>query len=294
MVNLERFKRYILLSWKLWRQLLSPRTETVSGRVINKSDHNRLTLFHLSLMMVVAGGVSYGVMRYLRPLSLEFPVLALIILSIVSAITTLIWLVMVTSAITRENQQGTYDLLSLAPSGKMGASWSITIKTLHQQKLFHWIEIGRRWFTGLVLLLFMSLLTLILLSTILETLIPPSEVVILFFEVMVFSILTYLEHIQSLLQGVLIAMLLPHFIRRSIDAAAAASLAYICLQGILLAVFLIGVLIIQTIFIVNEWQYSSILPQLLLLFAIREMSIYALWKLLSWQLSGELRDLKQI
>ena len=287
MESTERQNRYFLLSWKLWMQLLYPRENAVFERVITQNHKNKFTLYHLCLMMLAGGVLSYGIVRFLRPLGIEFPIMAMIVLAIFSSIITLIWLVAIVTNITHEYQQATYDLICVAPMGKMGANWSIVTGTLHRQDLFGWIDSGRKWFSGLIFLILLSILLPVILSTAGESWNSALQNFILFLEVLVFIVFTYVEYIQSVLQGVLIALLIPRFIRRAGDVVVWALFSFITLQVVMVTIFLIVSILIKYIYSLNNWQYLSILPQLLLLFAMREVCIHRSWKLLSHQLNAE-------
>lgn len=286
--------RYFLLSWKLWNQLLYPRESAVFNRISTQNHKNKFTIYHLCLMMLAGAVISYGIVNYLRPLGFEFPILALLVFVIFSSIITLMWLVTIAANITHEYQQATYDLICVTPLGKLGANWSIVTGILHRQDLFRWIDTVRKWLSGLILLIFLSVLVPVILSTVGDNRSSSLEGIILFLDVLAFVVFTYVEYIQSVLQSVLIAMLVPRFIRRTSDAVLWSLFSFITLQLVMVIIFLAVGVLIQYIVIVNSWQLVSILPQLLLLFTMREVCIYSLWRLLSYQLNAETDEINHI
>lgn len=288
------YNRYVLLSWKLWKHLLYPRENAVFERVITQNPKQRLTIYHLSLLFLAGGILSYGVISFLRPLGTDFPIIAVIVLAVFSSIITIRWLVAIIENITHEHQHATYDLLCITPLGKMGVNLSIVTGTLHQQDIFRWIDSGRRWLSGLTLLIFLSVLVPIILSTVGDNRNSSFEGMILFLDVVGFVVITYVEYIQSVLLGVLIAIAIPQFIRRTGDGTVWAIFVFITLQIVTITIFLVMNIFTVYIFRLNDWQYLSILPQLLLFFAMREGCIYTLWKRLSHQLNAESDDIQQI
>jgi len=287
-------KHYFLLSWKLWKHLRYPHENAVFTRLVTQKRQHKFTISEASLALLCGGIIGYGVVSHLRPLGLEFPIVTLIVLAIFSSIITVLWLVTIAANITHEHQQATYDLICVSPLGKIGVNWSIATGTLHRQNLFRFVELARRWFTGLILLVQASVLLPIILTTVGDGRNRPYEGVMLCLDVLVFVISTYVEYIQTVLQGVLIAMLVPRYVHRAANVGVWTTVAFITLQVVMITVFLLGGIVIQFVFTANNWQYPSILPQLVLLFVMREICIFVLWKSLSHQLNAKAYDLNQV
>jgi|GEM_PF-3165509 len=290
----EWHDRFVPLSWTLWWQLLNPHESAVFMRVIDNEHQYRLTLFHFSLMLAGGIGLSFGVVNYLRPLALEFPVIALVVLTIFSSIITIVWLISIATKITQEYQRETLDLVCVTPSGQIGAYWSIATGILHRQDLFRWIHSIHRWLSGFVLLFFASALVPVVISSIGEGTGTSQEATVLVLEVLLFVVCVYAGHVQTVLPAILIAMLIPRIIRRATDVTIWGIFIFVTLQIMMMTVFLVGGGIANLIFIENAWLPGSIIPQLLVLYLIREVVIHALWKLLSLQLDTNIDDVKQL
>jgi hypothetical protein len=272
---------YPMLSWRLWQQLHQPPEHPVFWRTLKLLPKYQLPASILWLILLVTIAVSYVIGIYLVQFEVPIMILWLTMLASFSCAYMVIWIIHISQTIAREQQQATYDPICMTPSGAMGANWAFATGILHRGDRLHWIDFGRKLLSGLFLLiLLMALLTI----TFREGLFTTGEPLQLFLEIALFTLMSYIDHVQALVLGVLIAMLVPIAIRNATDVHIWAVFIFITLQVFTLTTLVLVSQLMLSHMVGYHWQFSAML---FLLYGLREGLIHFFWKILSYQLNAE-------
>lgn len=280
---------YYFFSWMLWKHFLHPPESPVFWRTI-KQGPNRFAS-QLGLALLATSIMSYSISGYFTQFSVSFSIIILIALAIFSCSYLVIWIASISSTIAGEHRQATYDLICMTPSGAIGMNWALATGILHRNDMLNWIDFGRKLLSGLILLILLMVLVAISVHKGWNNIFEPLQ---LFFDVIFLTILSYIDHVQSVVLGVLIAMLIPITVRNVTDVHIWSVFIFMTLQVIMLTLFLVVSVLFPPYVKANHWQVSPIIPMLLLLYTMRESCIYIAWKVLSHQLNAEIYDLGEI
>ncbi|QPC84682.1 hypothetical protein G4Y79_09975 [Phototrophicus methaneseepsis] len=278
---------YLSLSWNLWRFLLYPPENPIFRRVVNKDFGYKSTIAYTAVMMLIAAIVSVMVCVYLAQFRFLFPIILLIVLTIFSSAITVFWMIGVISEINYEYDRDTYDLICVAPSGVMGANWSIAAGIVHRRDIFSWVDFGRRAFSSLLFFILLIVFLMLILVSLQNGGNHPLEWFLLLIEIAILAIFTYAEYVHSVILGLFVALFCSQYVHQGMDTGIGAILLFIALQMLVLMIFLFGNLIIPSHVVFKGQQLSFFLPQVLLLYATHEVFIFILWSLFLYRTNAD-------
>ena len=268
-----------LLTWILWYFLLHPPEHPVFHRTLRRASQSSLPLPLIWFTLVVACVVGYSMWAFLLNFNASVALLLPLTMLLLSSVYVVVWIANISLAIIREQQQATYDPICMAPSGAIGANWSLATGILHRGDRFSWIDLGRRLLSGLLLLILtMALLTI----TFHKGLRDIAQPLWLMLDILLLTLMSYIDHVQSVVLGVLIAMLMPLYIRNATDVHLWSVFIFITLQVITLTVFVFVSLLALNYF---KFNHLDIAFSLLIHYLLREIFIHIVWNRLSHQLN---------
>ncbi len=221
------------------------------------------------------------------------------ILAFAGLIYSIGWSVGIANLIGKERVRGTFDLLSLCPSGPLGMSWAIATGYLYHHRTFKNITSPGNVFIRVMLA--GSLIALVDLQALLA---PGVDWTILLWTLLsrlaAAAVALYIDQVQSLVLGALVGMVMPGIARERVNAQLYAFAAYIGAQlATYFVTIMVGFYLIPLLF--DRLSLAGIgadavivLLRLALFFGTRELLIRLLWRRLVEQLNpdpGEIRTL---
>ncbi len=217
----------------------------------------------------------------------------------------LYWAIRIASAIARERERGTFELLSTSPYGPFSASWAICTGCQYYDQTFNGVGAQRVWFSRIFFL------TLLLISGLLslpeahglgvpnntsenfaESLLSVIELV------SVLALAFHIDDIHSTVIGSLVGVIVPLFARNRLDARVGAFVGFLALQITAYAVvWVIGFMFmpnLNTNLSLSASVAALALPleQLAVFFIVRELIARVLWSVNSLLLDGDVSDLR--
>ncbi|MEO8395392.1 MAG: hypothetical protein ABI700_20530, partial [Chloroflexota bacterium] len=202
----------------------------------------------------------------------------------------LYWAIRVGSAIARERERGTFELLSTSPYGPFSASWAICTGCQYYDQTFNGVGAQRVWFSRiffLTLLLMSGLLSLPeahglgvpnnTSANFLESLLSVIEMVC------VLALAFQIDDIHSTVIGSLVGVIVPLFARNRLDARIGAFVGFLVLQiTAYIFVWVIGFMAIPELnanLSLSATVAALALPleQLVVFFIVRECIARVLW-----------------
>ena len=272
-----------LLPWMVWQRLRHPTTRAIYYRV-----HRSQAVFRGQWWFVWVVVCVFAVLFCIDGLQrLNFappmPVLMLVFMSLFSTLYLVPWIFEISTAMYREYNRETYDLLCVLPAGAAGVDLAISAACLHRNDLLRWTDFVRLGLSGLILFVFLIILVPILFT------LPNSEFsefLHLLIEMSALVMISYLEHVQSILMGVMLAMLLSHMSRTQTNTNFQGVVVFIGIQ----AVSLLLVLLLTQWLAHQSDTGSPIVASLVLFFALRHALIIFLWSHLSSYWNVDLSD----
>lgn len=200
-----------------------------------------------------------------------------------------IWTTNISMAIVKVRDQGFYDQLCVLPPGAIGANWALCKAYLHHDDTLGLVNILRKSIIGILLCIFLLLL---LAAASRQTALDLVQLTRLFLDMITLAAASYIDHVQSILLGSLIGMLVPVYARSSIDARFWPPLIFLTLQIVTVIIaLLIGQLVIPGIyqaFGLTGWfvQLSPPVLNLVVFYLTRASFILIAWRVLVYQLNG--------
>ena len=268
-----------MLTWTLWRALRKPPfAHPLYQQIIGRP----ASPMAASLSCVVV---------------LVAPLLLLPALLFLSTVYGLRWAMQIASAIAVERETGRFDLLALAPDGAFGVSRAIMSAYLHRHESLSQIQSVGGWILRLAFMLTILLALTSLAEPILTTDYAPNvneAIMVLYVVTMVAAI--YIDHLQSIVIGLLVGMGLSTFAPRRLDASMGALLSYLLLQvAAYVVIVLIGFTLIPALLGAIPAPYNTILLALLrlaTLYLVRELLIRWLWSVVVRQTNAAASELE--
>lgn len=275
-----------MLTWKLWRALCSPpyAHPLFQRTIMAHTVHSRIRRF----TELMAGYVVICALATLIwPLLFTNPAIILLLMAAGSnTLYGMTWAFRVSTAIAREHELETYDLLCLQPCGALGTGWVLCVGNLYRSPLFRGLRLIMPMISISVTLALVIALTIPILLAISSsgetesiqlfvTLIYALSLAVAFF---------YIDHVQSILLANLLGMIMPTYLPDRLYAGLWAVSGFLLLQ---LAVYLITLVasflitpIFQDVFTLHISLVLSIL-RLLIFYALREGLILVIWQMLA-------------
>jgi hypothetical protein len=284
--HLKRYVSHFLLTWYLWKHLLHPPEHPVFRRTIKTTYHYKLPLPIIWFALIVASFSCYSLWVVLLNFKVSIAVLLPLTMLLFSCTYVVLWISNICLTLIKEQEQRTYDTMSISPLGALGANWAICTAILHRHDTLAWLDFVRRLLSGLIL--FILLIVLLTIAFIKEDALNIWQPLGLLLDIAALTFMAYADHVQSVVLGSLIALLLPHYIRNSNDVHIWAVFVFITLQSLAFIIFLAVMLMLKNLTPDNHY---SIVVGLLLFYALREVMIYVAWYTLAYHLNGNLAEL---
>jgi hypothetical protein len=230
--------------------------------VIGLSEYSPVVLMFLLPLMLFGTGLLYGIECALR----------------------------ISHVIIREQENGTFALLSLSPPGQLGMSWVIGTTSLYRNREFDQLHsiIKNGLAITLLVITWFSLLALLFFYPALSPRTEGAMVVLpIYFTLILVLGVSYLDYIQSVILGCMIGLLVPTFRENSLNSAVYALGGFLLVDvGTLLFTALVGVVVLPQAYDLlgvygEAANWSLVVLSLATLVSAREMVIRTLWALLA-------------
>jgi hypothetical protein len=279
-----------LLTWILWHRLLHPGAHPLFQRTLNISDMNLTTPYLVWIVPLICCGIS------ILPIQLNSPMtilLSMVFILFSSSLYVIGWIIDISVAIGREHERRTYELLCLPPSGSMGVNWAICTAGLNRSDALGWINLAHKLVSGLFLfILLLALMTIASRPDVFELF----QFLGLVLDIVALAAAAYCDHVQSIVLGSLIGMLVPTYSRYGFNLRIWPVGVFLTLKAVafLAALFTRQTLIpgLYEMFQLTGW-FAEISPPLLTLavfYLMHEGFITTLWRTLAYRLNADPAD----
>lgn len=288
-----------MVTWLLWRRLRT-------------LPHQQIPWWHQPeatkkprrwLQLLIGLTLATGVMIWLIQTPIAFLAILWILLALPfgflflnGLLYGLYWAVQISTTLAREYELGHFSMLSLTPHGGIGASWLWATTIVNRNNTLHKLHIMVRAVVIIALLtLLLAFITVYISaqnspSTRIASFGGLTSIVLLALVV----VALFFEHMQSIVIGSLLGMLIPARLPTVFDARIWSVGVYLLLQLGFYALMVIAIGILPLLFrligFVGNW--ADLIHGLLLLlifFALREGIIRLLWRNLNYQLNADVR-----
>jgi hypothetical protein len=211
----------------------------------------------------------------------------------------------ISTTITKEHEERTFDLLSLAPAGVWGTNWVLATSSLYRNRDFDrlFTIIRTALATALVLTCIVALIAVMSLSPSRPSWHPQAgnpdsilRVTADFLAMIALLAALYVEYVQSTVLGSLVGLVIPTYAQNRLDASLWSFGVFLLLQvGTYTAAWLIGFDLLPDLYerlYITGWPASFSLPVLrvAVFFLLREAIIAALWRALVHRLNLQMSD----
>ncbi len=266
------FQRTVLLPYYERRRSLSW-AGMVIDLVMGLARHSPTILLFLIPLILPLIGITYGIDCALR----------------------------VGSAIAREHENATFNLLSLSPPGPLGASWAVCASALYRDRDFERLHNIMRA-CAIIAGSIMAVITLFLLigDAFSRDSYQASILMATLAHVLALVGAIYIDYVQSATLGTLVGMIVPTYTRTRIDTSLFSFGVFLLLQiGGYLMAFIVGFTLLPALFTRLGWMDdgSAILLSLCrvgALFLAREILIAGLWRFLIARLHAQPSELDAV
>lgn len=298
------------VSLQVWHALKRPPIHHPLFRRVSQTQVN-IPQWHFTKLQRIAavaliGIAAYFCIRYFSQMILVLVFLTPIAITLVymalhGTVAGMFWAIRVSSAIARERERGTFELLSASPYGAFSVSWAICTGCQYYDQMFNGIGAQRVWLSRiffLSLLLFCALVSLADPRSSAFIGNPLWGVVISVEVTLMVALAFHIDDIHSTVIGSLVGVIVPLFARTRLDARAAAFALFLLLQLCTYAlVWLIGFTVLPLVnasLKVGFFGEVVLLPVELLVvfFGLREGIARALWGINRVLLAGDVSDLR--
>ncbi len=209
----------------------------------------------------------------------------------------LVWAACVSRTLVHEHEQGTFEILSIAPDGAFGATWAICMGCIHRSGAFEHLrafsleEFAIAWTVTLILSAGKWQQYINLFAE--NGLVFPIIVLMTYSVLLILTF--YFNNVQSVIMGVLTGMAIPIFVRSWLDAQLWAIGIYMLLQfSTYLLTWLIGGVLMPTSLAANvPTEILIAFISLGIFYMIREIVISVLWRMLVFKLNGDTSEIQQ-
>lgn len=229
------------MTWFLWRQLCLPPNHPLYWRTRRAICDSFDTALMVWLVLIVYAGVGIALAIFFgqtNPSALMLPLIGLTLFN--SSIYAVVWAVRISRTISRERENGVYDLLAALPGGALGLHRIIAAAVLHADDALMLTTTLRRITIGLTLVIFALLLLLV---TTQVASFNPVQFLRLLLDALAVLLASYLDHIQSAILASQIGMLVPARGRTRFDTRLWPALIFLLAQILMVAALVLMALI---------------------------------------------------
>jgi hypothetical protein len=249
----------------------------------------------LLLTLFVACGLIPGALGGIVLIFLSIPLLFILLNGTIYGVW---WAILIADTITKEREQGTYELLSISPVGTLGTRWLIGTGCLHRNRALEQAHML------VVALMVIALVTLGVMMFIVSINLDPAharslanredgQMLLTATWVVLFVVGLYIDHAQSIVLGSLAGMLAPSYVKTRFDARVWGAGVFLIAQVSTYTVFwLSAIILLPSLF--DAAGIRGILAdiglpvlRLLVFYAVREGAIILLWRRLARQLNAD-------
>jgi hypothetical protein len=286
-----------MTTWKIWRALHNPPAlHPVFKRVVllPASTDNQQNVGWASLTIHLVLGLGQ-----------HYPTILLLLMPIILLFTGITYgidcAIRVGNAIAKEHENDTFNLLSLSPSGALGASWAMCTSSLYHNRdfdRFHSIMRGTITIAIITIVLIASVLIIGRSKEVNRAYQPALPTVIHIVDLTAVMLALYFEYMQSAIVGSLIGMFVPTYTQNRVDTRIYTFGGFLFLQiATYFLAYLIGFMILPELYnrlqiVGEEIEMSLSILRLAVFFIIREIMITALWRILVERLNARPSELE--
>jgi len=211
----------------------------------------------------------------------------------------LYWSTRISMTIGREQRRRSYEMMSLAPGGALGASWLMTTMILNRSQTLRQLHIIVRAVV-IIALITLLLAAVVIYASARSTPSTQNTIAAAFTSMLLIAlamIALYFDHLQSVVVGSLLGMLVPSYIPTPLDARLWTTGVFLLLQlGFYLTLLIFGASSLPLIFNLIGWQgFGANVVQgiiwVLAGIALRETLIRLMWRDLLQRLNASSDDL---
>ncbi len=295
------------LTFRLWRLL---RTPPVAHPLFQHaaeapSPETRLLLWFspvtfLGLLTYFLLGLWIMPLVALPPLFSPFPGFVVLFSVFTSTFYGVLWIVVISTVIHRQVGNGIYDLLELTPSGSLSAFVAISSGCLYRQQALRVVNFQRARILNILLIAPTLAFWVLLIAVIGGDEDTAYAMLIVVSTGMAAGIIFRLDHLQSIVLGVLIGMVLPAVLRDRSYSRTFGVATFMLIQAtshtlMLLLTILVFPPLLRWLSI-DTWYTDTlaILFGLLVYYLARELPIQVFWRLLMRLLNAQPTDLQII
>ncbi len=287
-----------MFTWKLWHALCHPPlrhplfvrivTAPPGGSLIRRTLKFTAIYLLACLLLTLAWPVILS-----NP-----PLVVLVSAASVNTIYSTLCAARIGSALAREREQATFDLICLMPMGALGAGWALSTAHLHRSALFRTL---RLLLHSMAIALIGALLTIIPVTLTLASGSPASyELFMLLNYGGALVAAFYFDHIQSLTLAHLTGMITASVAKDRINARLWSTGVFLLLQLLIYLVTIIAAFVLLPALLrqlrMSEMAINMALPLLCLaiFYSLRELSIRLAWRFLAHQFNASTADQREI
>lgn len=283
-----------MLTWRLWQALRMPPTKNpLFRRMQIPKRASWLDRFWNAL-----GGLLLVLFFLQPPIFVVTVILIPLIYPVVSSTSYgILWAIRTSAMVSIRRQEGSYDLIRIAPGGAWQAFWGVCAGCVHRNGDLDRLEVyTRRILTMLLTLAIFTFIAGLLLPT--ERL--QSELITTSLVLFTVIGMTMLEFVQSPILSTLIGMTCAVYSRTTTDTRIGAFIGYLTVQILtyLTSAVLLTSFIIPTIELADMSQVTGVLFGCLWLvtyfIAFREIMLFALWRLISRRLNTDVTEMRYL
>ncbi len=248
------------------------------------------------------GGLFFGLSFYphvITPLLCALPlILAFLYMLLFGTVAGAYWTLRISAALTRQREQGLFELLATAPSGRFSVIWAVTTACIYSDDSFSGENAQSVWFMRAFALLVLALVWLVSASNY-RTGLPTISLLAVISVIGSTALWFYLDDRQLVVIGALIGMITPQMMRGRVNPLAGALASYSGAQLLTYLLIVGGGLPVISLALaagLDEDALLVLLPPLLVLivFALRESLIWGLWRALRGLIDGESVDIRRL
>ncbi len=270
-----------MTTWRLWQALRTPPSKHPIFQRMVSPYYDDIRWILVAQNVIIQGQIWFWSLIFV------FDTRALILMIFSGTLYGLSWSAIVSGTIAIEREYRMYDLLCLSPSGTLGISWAICMGCLHRNRAFEHVNSQESWSIRIILFIPLVISANVLLGRAIST---PGSITAIWLAA--FLVVFYLDHVQSIIFGILFGVLAPHYASNRFDSRLWACTGFFLVQcSSYLVLLLTSAFLVPTIYKILgvSGTYSEISLPILsvaVFYYFREVIMARLWRLLTQQLNA--------
>ena len=201
-------------TWQLWRAIRNPPVgHPIYRRTLRAPSEMKALNWILPSMNVFLCCATWGWVAQGSAFTAILSILFLLFLN--GTFYVIFWVSDISATIAHEQELQRYDLLRLPPAGALGSLWVLCTASLERNDLYAWVTLVR----AILMTVALAVLLIIVILVIVAPTRPRLDILMVTISTLVGLIAAaYIDYMQSVVQGCLIGMLSPTFVRQRVDA----------------------------------------------------------------------------